>query len=187
MNPAPKTIHKHRILFQKLLPIHSPRPGCPCGLEFNSRNWVEGTGYRRGRDSSCAISRWGVMLCLGIRLSCFLLPDNPGDRPPGRGHQSHHPRGEPGPGVPGHRLPRQGGGCGVQPSGGWLHPCRTVSGGLRDVGRAGMRSPRKKMTDADVFPGQQQRLLELMHKKGDCPSPSRVCVGGTPTTPQLLN
>ena len=76
----------------------------------------------------------------------------------------------------------------MQPSGGWLHPCRTVSGGLGDAGRAGMRSPRKKMTDADIFPGQQQRLMELMHRKGECPSPSRVCVwGGTPTTPQLLN
>jgi len=36
---------------------------------------------------------------------------------------------------------------------------------FRDMGRAGMRSSYKKMTDPDIFPGQQQRLLELVDKR----------------------
>lgn len=107
--------------------IDSPRPGCPCGCEPNSGNRTEmGKSQKALLAPSASRGRLHVGACPS---HCFLPPDNPSDRSPGRGHQGHHPRGEPGPGIPGHRLPRQGGRCGVQPFGGWLHPCRTVSGG----------------------------------------------------------
>lgn len=111
LNPAPKTIN----------PDYSSRSSCPFTVPdlgaLVGLNSTQGIGWREwgeeGEEPLPVSSARGVMLCLGIRLLCFLLPDNPSDRPPGRGHQGHHPRGEPGPGIPGHRLPRQGGGRGV--------------------------------------------------------------------------
>lgn len=108
-----------------------------------------------GRASSFSLPHRQVgdgSLSVPAKLPCFLPPDNPSDGPPGRGHQGHHPRREPRPGVPGYRLPCQGGRRGVQPSGGRLHPCRTVSGSALDRERGGTITANNKSLTCHPWP-----------------------------------
>lgn len=131
---------------------------------------------KKGKSLPVSSAR-GVMLCLGIRLLCFSFQIIPVTGPSGRGN-CHHPRGEPGPGIPGHRSHVKAAEC--SPCDGYIPGCRTVSEGLQRHGEG-----RDEMTDADIFPGQQQRLLELMTEKENVPHLPECVVDST--TPQLLN
>lgn len=133
-NTAAKTTHKCRLLYQDLLQWTVPDLGA-----FLDVDPTQEIGWRWGRAGRLFLPHQqvgGGSVLVPIKLPGFLPPDNSSDRPPGRGHQGHHPRGEPGPGIPGHRFPCQGGWCGVQPFGGRLHPCRTVSGSHLKHGQA---------------------------------------------------
>lgn len=116
MITAPEPTPKLGLLCQSSCPLAVPNPDA---LGIGQQWKALFLGHQQGGN--------GFVL-VPAKSPCFLPPDNPSDGTPGRGHQGHHPRREPGPGIPRHRLPRQGGWCRVQPLGGWLHPCRTVSG-----------------------------------------------------------
>lgn len=120
---------QHHTLTWTALPeapdIDSPRPGCPYRCGSNPGNHAE-MGKSQEPLPHQQVGDGSVLML--VKVPCFFPPDNPSDRSPGRGHQGHHPRRELGSGIPGHRLSCQGGRCGVQSFGGWLHPSRTVSG-----------------------------------------------------------
>lgn len=120
---------------QSYCPLIVPGFGCPHGL---GPHRDMGTEERRAGSLSWPHQQVSEgCILVPVQSSLFPSPDNPSDRPPGRGHQGHNPRGEPGPGIPRHRLACQGGRCGVQPFGGRLCPCRTVSEATGDTGGRG--------------------------------------------------
>lgn len=114
--------------------LTAPNRGAPVDLDT-----TQGMGRRWGRAPSSLFSAHQQVGDDSVpgpaKWPSFLPTDNPRDRPPGRGHQGHHQRRELGPGVPRHRLLCQGGRRGVQPFGGRLCPCGTVSG--RDLRQGG--------------------------------------------------